>query len=73
VTLADLLPDSPARIARVVPFDTLSERLMEMGLVAGAEVMVISPSRLGSPMQIRVRGYKLSLRRQEAQRVELAS
>ena len=71
MTLRHLAPGRPARVANVTPPDALSERLMEMGLVPGTIVEVIRSSTLGSPMQIRVQDYRLSLRPAEAARVEL--
>jgi Fe2+ transport system protein FeoA len=42
-----------------------------MGLVAGARVTLVRTAPLGDPLQIRVRGYDLALRRAEAQLVHL--
>jgi len=41
-------------------------RLLEMGLTKGASVELIRFAPLGDPMEIRLRGYRLSLRKQEA-------
>lgn len=73
MNLRDVTPGLQATIARVACDDALTERLMEMGLVPGVDVEVVRASRLGSPMQIRVLGYCLSLRPAEAARVELAA
>jgi Fe2+ transport system protein FeoA len=43
----------------------LGARLMEMGLVRGTEITVIKTAPLGDPMEILVKGYHLSLRRDE--------
>ena len=58
-----------ARIAAVEGTDSLVQRLMEMGLLEGEEVEVIGFAPLGDPMEIRLRDYRLSLRRAEAARV----
>ena len=47
------------------------QRLMEMGLTKGTVVEVIRFAPLGDPIEISVRGYRLSLRREEAQSVLL--
>ena len=47
----------------------LTLRLLEMGLVPGTKVSVIKRAPLGDPLELRVRGYHLSLRRAEATRV----
>ena len=58
-----------ARIAAVEGTDSLVQRLMEMGLLEGEEVEVLGFAPLGDPMEIRLRDYRLSLRRAEAARV----
>ena len=50
---------------------SLVQRLMEMGLTDGEEVEVVRFAPLGDPMEIRVRGYYLSLRRREADAVSV--
>lgn len=72
-TLANLKCGESARVRRVGGSGALRRRLMEMGLVAGAEVLLVKAAPLGDPLQIRVRGYDLALRRAEARLVELAS
>jgi Fe2+ transport system protein FeoA len=54
---------------RVVGFDLPPEhrqRLLEMGLTVGAEFEVVRFAPLGDPIDIKIRGYHLSLRKQEA-------
>ncbi len=41
-------------------------RLLEMGLVPGTRIMVVKRAPLGDPLELRVRGYHVSLRRAEA-------
>ena len=50
----------------------LTLRLLEMGLVPGTDVVVIKRAPLGDPIELRLRGFHLSLRRVEAARVEVA-
>lgn len=45
------------------------QRLQEMGLIRGAPVQFVRVAPLGDPIEIKVRGYHLSLRRQEAEAV----
>lgn len=71
MNLAQLPLENPAHVARIVGLDALSERLMEMGLVPGAEVLVVRQSRFGSPLEVLVQGYRLCLRAADAQRVEV--
>lgn len=48
------------------------QRLYEMGLMEGEPVEVIGIAPLGDPMEIRLRDYRLSLRRQEAARIQVS-
>jgi ferrous iron transport protein A len=49
----------------------IQQRLLEMGVCAGAEVEVLRFAPLGDPMEIAVRGFHLTLRKTEAALVEL--
>lgn len=51
--------------------DTTTLRLLEMGLVSGTRVTLIKAAPTGDPLQFRVRGFHLSLRKAEAGRVRL--
>jgi ferrous iron transport protein A len=58
-----------ASIEAVEGSDSLVQRLLEMGLLEGEEVEVVGFAPLGDPMEIRLRDYRLSLRRSEAARI----
>jgi len=58
-----------ARVEAVRGDDAVVQRLLEMGLFEGEEVEVIGFAPLGDPLEIRLRDYRLSLRRSEAARV----
>jgi ferrous iron transport protein A len=51
--------------------DALLQRLLEMGLLEGEEIEVLGFAPLGDPMEVRLRDYRLSLRRAEAARVQV--
>ena len=53
--------------------DSVSLRLLEMGLTPGVEVTVVSTAPLGDPVELELRGYRLSIRRNEASRVVVAT
>ena len=55
-----------ARIEAVGGSPALNQRLLEMGLIEGDAIEVVGFAPLGDPMEIRLRDYRLSLRRQEA-------
>jgi Fe2+ transport system protein FeoA len=70
-TLADLTPQEEGRIQAVIGTDTLAQRLSEIGFTPGQTVRLIRFAPLGDPMQIRIRGFSIALRRSEAQRIVL--
>jgi len=55
-----------ARVEAVAGHDAVVQRLLEMGLLEGEEIEVLGFAPLGDPMEIRLRDFRLSLRRQEA-------
>ncbi|MEF9879384.1 MAG: FeoA family protein, partial [Clostridia bacterium] len=48
-------------------------RIMDMGLTKGTEITVRKIAPLGDPMQLTVRGYELSLRKSDAEQIEVRS
>jgi ferrous iron transport protein A len=72
-TLADLERGGGGRVARLEGRPAVVQRLSEMGLTPGAEVKVVRFAPLGDPIEVRVRGYSLSLRREDARAVVLAA
>ena len=67
--LSQLVPGDRARITAVGSIGTVKRRLMDMGLLPGAEVLVQKVAPLGDPIEVRVRSYSLSLRKSEAEGV----
>ncbi|MEM9067981.1 MAG: FeoA domain-containing protein [Myxococcota bacterium] len=49
----------------------LRRRLLELGLLPGTEVEVIRRAPLGDPLELRLRGYALSIRREEAEAIDV--
>jgi ferrous iron transport protein A len=70
-TLADLLPTQTGRIHAISGLDGLTQRLSELGFTPGQSVQVVRFAPLGDPMQVRIRGFSIALRRNEARRIEL--
>jgi ferrous iron transport protein A len=70
-TLADLLPTQVGYISSISGFDGLTQRLSELGFTPGQSVQVVRFAPLGDPMQIRIRGFNIALRRNEARRIVL--
>lgn len=71
VTLDTLRPGQRARILDIQGDDAIAVRLMEMGMTDGEEIEVIGVAPLGDPIEYALRGYRLSLRANEAKRVEV--
>ena len=70
MTLIDLKPGQRSRI-RGWASSSPPGRLLEMGMLPGAEVELIRFAPLGDPIDIKVRGFHLSIRKSEAQLVEI--
>lgn len=69
VALTTLTPGSRAVVAEIrIPVEHRA-RLLEMGLLVGTAVELVRFAPLGDPIEIKVRGYNLSLRRHEAEQV----
>lgn len=73
MTLANLSTGEEAKVLSVSGDNAITKRLMEMGVVPGVSVRVIKTAPLGCPIEIRVRGYSLALRKAEAQTIEIAT
>ena len=70
-TLADLRPQEQGVIHGIAGADGLTQRLFELGFTPGQTVSLIRFAPLGDPLQVRIRGFDLALRRSEALRIEL--
>ena len=69
--LSNLPEGDEGCVRRVEGSDDISLRLMEMGLTPGTSVRLLGTAPLGDPLELELRGYRLSVRRSEAARVEL--
>jgi ferrous iron transport protein A len=68
----DQLPvGARGRVRQVAGDDEVSVRLLEMGLTPGVEISLVGAAPLGDPLELELRGYRLSVRRSEAARVEI--
>ena len=63
---------SSATVKKIHGEGAVKRRIMDMGLTKGAKVYVRKVAPLGDPIECTVRGYELSLRKDEAQCVEVA-
>ena len=69
VTLDTLDPGQKGRILRIKGAGEISKRIADMGLVRGATIEVERVAPLGDPVEFKIKGYHLSLRRREAQSI----
>ena len=69
--LSDLQLGQRATVLNVSGVDEISVRLLEMGLTPGATLELIGIAPLGDPLELELRGYRLSLRKREAELVEI--
>ena len=70
-TLAEISLGSTAKVAAVDGPRAFRRRLLEMGLVPGTLVKVVTIAPLGDPLQIEVRGGQWSIRRAEAAQIQV--
>ena len=70
-TLKDVKVGQSAVIERLHGEGALKRRMMDMGLTKGTEVYVRKVAPLGDPMELRVRGYELSVRKGDAELIEV--
>lgn len=70
-TLTEAAIGDCGRVLQVDGTDGISIRLLEMGLTPGTSFTLIGVAPLGDPLELEVRGYRLSLRKSEAARVRI--
>lgn len=69
VALADLSPGQKAKVERIKGRSEINKRLVDMGLTPGSVIEMGRVAPLGDPIEIKVKGYHLSLRKEEAEKV----
>jgi ferrous iron transport protein A len=71
MTLNNLSVGDKATIKKVNALGPLKRRIQEMGVTKGADIFVRKFAPLGDPMEISIRGYELSLRKDDAKFIEV--
>lgn len=71
MNLDELESGSLCKIVKIHANDALKYKLLDMGFVAGAQVNVVREAPLYDPMELKIHNYLLSLRKSEAQLVEV--
>ena len=67
ITLSDLKTGEKARIVSVGGSGAARRRMMDMGLVPGSVIETVRIAPMGDPIEFRIRGYMISLRKSEAE------
>ena len=70
-TLKDARVGETLKVARLNGTGPLKRRIMDMGITKGVEVYVRKVAPLGDPIETTVRGYELSIRRADAEMIEV--
>lgn len=70
-TLKDVKVGETAVVVRLHGEGAVKRRIMDMGLTRGTEVHVRKVAPLGDPMELTVRGYELSVRKADAEMIEI--
>ena len=70
-TLKDVTVGSTVRVVKLNGEGPVKRRIMDMGITKGVEVYVRKVAPLGDPVEVSVRGYELSLRKADAEMVDV--
>ena len=69
--LRDTKPGETVKVVKLNGSGAVKRRIMDMGITKGVEVYVRKIAPLGDPVEFTVRGYELSLRKEDAEMVEV--
>ena len=70
-TLRDTAIGSTVRVVKLHGEGAVKRRIMDMGITKGVEITVRKVAPLGDPVEVTVRGYELSLRKADAEMIEV--
>lgn len=71
ISLSDLDVKGRCRVVKVLGSKMIKKRLLEMGFVKGTEIYIEKVAPLADPMELVLKGYHVSLRREEAKDVQV--
>ena len=71
MTLGDAAVGSTVIVAKIDGDGAYKRRIMDMGITKGSEIYIRKVAPLGDPVEITVRGYELSLRKADAELIEV--
>ena len=70
-TLRDINVGEASKVVKIHGQGALKKRIMDMGITKGTEIYVRKVATLGDPMEVTVRGYELTLRKDDADILEM--
>ncbi len=70
-TLKDVKIGKTARVIKLHGIGPLKRRILDMGITKGVEIYIRKVAPLGDPIEVTVRGYELSLRKADAEMIEV--
>ena len=70
-TLKELKVGKKAKVVKLHGEGAIKRRIMDMGITKGVEIQIRKVAPLGDPIEITVRGYELSLRKADAEMIEI--
>lgn len=70
-TLRDIGIGGTATVVKLHGEGAVKRRIMDMGVTKGAEIMIRKVAPLGDPIEVTVRGYELSIRKSDAEMIEV--
>lgn len=71
MTLKEVKPGNRVVIKKITSTGAVKKKLMDMGLTKNTEIFVRKVAPLGDPMELSVRGYELSIRKADAETIEV--
>lgn len=72
MTLKECKPGAKVTVIKINGKGPVKRRIMDMGLTKGSEILVRKVAPLGDPIEINVRSYELSIRKADAEMIEVA-
>lgn len=70
-TLKDCKPSETVFVKKITGIGAVKRRIMDMGITKGVEIHIRKVAPLGDPIELNIRGYELSVRKQDAQMIEV--
>ena len=71
MTLREVTPGSTVKVTKLTGEGPVKRRIMDMGITKGVDIFVRKVAPLGDPVEVTVRGYELSLRKADAELIEV--